>query len=53
MDEIRVGLIGFGSVASTLHVPLLRATAGYRLVAVATSRPDGGRGRAARRRAVR
>ena len=38
MDEIRVGLIGFGSVASTLHLPLLRATAGYRVVAVSTSR---------------
>ena len=39
MDGIRVGLIGFGSVASTLHVPLLRATAGYRVAAVTTSRP--------------
>lgn len=39
MDEIRVGLIGFGSAASTLHLPLLQATTGYRVVAVATSRP--------------
>ena len=39
-DEIQVGLIGFGSASRTLHVPLLRATAGYRIAAVASSRGD-------------
>jgi predicted dehydrogenase len=36
---IRVGLIGFGQSARTLHVPLLRATPGYHLAAVASTRP--------------
>ncbi|HST07089.1 MAG TPA: oxidoreductase [Gemmatimonadaceae bacterium] len=36
---IRVGLIGFGFVAKTFHVPLLQATDGYRITAVASSRP--------------
>src|SRR4051812_21901321 len=35
---IRVGLIGFGYAARTFHIPLLRATAGYRIVAVASTR---------------
>jgi predicted dehydrogenase len=38
-DEIRVGLLGFGYAARTFHLPLLRATAGYRVVAVGSSRP--------------
>jgi hypothetical protein len=37
-DEIRVGVIGFGYVAKTFHVPLLRATPGYRVTAVASQR---------------
>jgi predicted dehydrogenase len=38
-DEIRVGLIGFGYAARIFHLPLLHATAGYRVVAVGSSRP--------------
>ncbi|HUR94820.1 MAG TPA: oxidoreductase [Gemmatimonadales bacterium] len=38
-DEIRVGLIGFGYSTRTFHRPLLMATAGYRIAAVASSRP--------------
>ena len=38
-DEIRVGLIGYGYATRTFHLPLLRATPGYRIAAVATSRP--------------
>jgi predicted dehydrogenase len=37
-DGIRVGLIGFGFAARTFHLPLLGATAGFRVVAVASSR---------------
>lgn len=37
-EEIRVGLIGFGYVSQTFHVPLIRATEGYRITAVASSR---------------
>lgn len=37
-EEIRVGLIGFGYVSKTFHVPLIRATEGYRIAAVASSR---------------
>ncbi|MGC4075480.1 MAG: oxidoreductase [Rubrivivax sp.] len=40
MDEIRVGLIGWGSAAATFHAPLIRATPGLRLAAVATRSPD-------------
>lgn len=40
MEEIRVGLIGFGFVSQTFHVPLLRGTDGFRIAAVASSRPD-------------
>ena len=36
--EIRVGLIGFGYVSKTFHVPLITATEGYRIAAVASSR---------------
>jgi predicted dehydrogenase len=38
---IRVGLIGFGFVSKTFHVPLLQGTPGYRITAVSSSRaPD-------------
>lgn len=36
---IRVGVIGFGFVSKTFHVPLLQATDGYRITAVSSSRP--------------
>jgi len=38
-DEIRVGLIGFGFVSKTFHIPLLQSTAGYRITVVSSSRP--------------
>jgi predicted dehydrogenase len=38
-SPIRVGLIGFGFVSKTFHVPLLQATDGYRIIAVSSSRP--------------
>ncbi len=38
-DDIRVGLIGFGFVSKTFHIPLLKATAGYRITTVSSSRP--------------
>src|SRR5205085_10948542 len=38
-SPIRVGLIGFGFVSKTFHVPLLRATEGYEISAVSSSRP--------------
>jgi predicted dehydrogenase len=38
-SPIRVGLIGFGFVSKTFHVPLLQATDGYRITAVSSSRP--------------
>ena len=37
--EIRVGLIGFGYASQTFHVPLLQATPGFHLTAVASTRP--------------
>ncbi len=36
---IRVGVIGFGFVSKTFHVPLLKATDGYKITAVSSSRP--------------
>lgn len=36
---IRVGLIGFGFVSKTFHVPLIKATGGYRITVVSSSRP--------------
>jgi predicted dehydrogenase len=36
---IRVGLIGFGFVSKTFHVPLLKATDGYQITTVSSSRP--------------
>lgn len=38
-STIRVGLIGFGFVSKTFHVPLLDATDGYRITAVSSSHP--------------
>jgi len=38
-SAIRVGLIGFGFVSKTFHVPLLNATDGYKITAVSSSRP--------------
>ena len=38
-DPIRVGLIGFGFVSKTFHMPLLKATDGYLITAVSSSRP--------------
>src|SRR4026208_2547706 len=38
-SPIRVGLIGFGFVSKTFHVPLLRATDGYDITAVSSSHP--------------
>ncbi|MGI8402331.1 MAG: oxidoreductase [Gemmatimonadaceae bacterium] len=40
MPPIRVGLIGFGFVSKTFHVPLLLATDGYEIAAVSSSRPE-------------
>ncbi len=37
---VRVGLVGFGFVSKTFHVPLLQATDGYRITAVSSSKPD-------------
>ena len=36
---IRVGLVGFGFVSKTFHVPLLKATDGYKITAVSSSHP--------------
>src|SRR5438132_5239130 len=38
-STIRVGVIGFGFVAKTFHVPLLQATDGYKITAVSSSHP--------------
>jgi len=38
-SPIRVGLIGFGFVSKTFHVPLLQATDGYAISAVSSSHP--------------
>jgi predicted dehydrogenase len=38
-SPIRVGLIGFGFVSKTFHAPLLKATDGYKITAVSSSRP--------------
>jgi predicted dehydrogenase len=37
---IRVGLIGFGFSSQTFHAPLLRATDGYQISMVSSSRPS-------------
>jgi predicted dehydrogenase len=38
-SPIRVGVIGFGFVSKTFHVPLLEATDGYKIIAVSSSHP--------------
>lgn len=38
-SDIRVGLIGYGFVGKTFHAPMIAATSGMTLVAVASSRP--------------
>jgi predicted dehydrogenase len=38
-SPIRVGVIGFGFVSKTFHVPLLKATEGYKITAVSSSHP--------------
>ena len=38
-SPIRVGLIGFGFVSKTFHVPLLNATDGYKITTVSSSHP--------------
>jgi predicted dehydrogenase len=38
-SPVRVGLIGFGFVSKTFHVPLLEATDGYRITLVSSSHP--------------
>src|SRR3954470_13305480 len=39
-DAIRVGLVGYGLGGSTFHAPLVSATPGLELVAIATSNPE-------------
>jgi predicted dehydrogenase len=38
-QPIRVGVIGFGFVSKTFHVPLLKGTDGYKITAVSSSHP--------------
>jgi predicted dehydrogenase len=38
-SPIRVGVIGFGFVSKTFHVPLLKGTEGYKIAAVSSSHP--------------
>ena len=38
-SPIRVGVIGFGFVSKTFHVPLLQGTDGYKITAVSSSHP--------------
>jgi predicted dehydrogenase len=38
-SPIRVGVIGFGFVSKTFHVPLLNGTDGYKITAVSSSHP--------------
>lgn len=40
VDEIRVGLIGYGWAGKTFHAPLIAATAGLRLTVVGSSQPE-------------
>ncbi|MGI5273035.1 Gfo/Idh/MocA family protein [Nonomuraea sp. CA-218870] len=39
MEEIRVGLIGYGTAGAVFHAPLIEAAAGLRLAAVVTRDP--------------
>lgn len=38
--DIRVGLIGHGLAGAIIHAPLIEAAGGFRITAVATSRPE-------------
>ena len=38
-STIRVGIVGFGFVSKTFHIPLLKATDGYRITAISSSHP--------------
>ncbi|HJP84467.1 MAG TPA: oxidoreductase [Gemmatimonadaceae bacterium] len=38
-STVRVGIVGFGFVSKTFHVPLLLATDGYEITAVSSSHP--------------
>jgi predicted dehydrogenase len=38
-QPVRVGLIGFGFVTKTFHIPLLRETPGYQITAISSSHP--------------
>ncbi|GII91879.1 Gfo/Idh/MocA family protein [Sinosporangium siamense] len=40
MDEIRVGLVGYGTAGAFFHAPLIQATPGLKLVGVVTRDPD-------------
>lgn len=48
MDEVGVGLVGFGMAGEVFHAPLIAATPGLRLRAIATSQPERRRAAAAR-----
>ena len=37
---IRVALIGYGYAGRTFHAPLIRATPGFELAAISSSRPE-------------
>jgi scyllo-inositol 2-dehydrogenase (NADP+) len=53
MEEVGVGLVGFGLAGQVFHAPLIAATPGLRLRAVATSNPERRRAAAATFPAVR
>lgn len=40
VDDIRVGLIGFGLAGAVFHAPLISSTPGLRLAAIVTSNPE-------------
>ncbi|WP_214320306.1 Gfo/Idh/MocA family protein [Nonomuraea sediminis] len=40
MDDIRVGLVGYGVAGAYFHAPLIHATPGLRLAAVVTRNPE-------------
>jgi predicted dehydrogenase len=39
-STVRVGIVGFGFVSKTFHIPLLQATDGYEITAVSSSHPS-------------
>jgi predicted dehydrogenase len=47
MEEVGVGLVGFGLAGQVFHAPLIAATPGLRLRAIATSNPERRRAAAA------